>query len=316
MPCSRVWAMRFNVTLIEPSGERYAHFLYDVARYVMHSIELSGHDCTIERNRCDPSAVNVLIGTHLLASPIDVDVVLGGAREYVVLQSEILTEGSLNGHAVRDRLERVIFPLQRGARAVWDSLDTNLEALARAGIQAEHLRFGYSPRLEEIVHKPHKDIDFLFYGSVGAWRRTVLTKLESLGYRVRVEFDAVSLFRNDLIARSEVILTLRHGDGMGHLPQARIIYAVNNRCLVVGEGGEGQGPLEDVFVWTNEPEAVVDLCRATRARRDRRELADSFHDRLRSRPMTAFIEPLLARLATTTLLDASATLEAAASVPC
>jgi len=150
--------------------------------------------------------------------------------------------------------------------------------------------------MEDVVHKPNKDIDFLFYGSVGPWRRSVLQQLEALGYKVRVEFDAVALFRNDLMARSEVVLTLRHGTGMPHLPQARIFYAVNNRCLVVGEGGLGQEPLEDVFVWTNEPADVVDLCRATRARRDRRELAEGFHARLRTRPMAPMVAPLLARL--------------------
>jgi hypothetical protein len=289
--------MRFNVTLIEPSGDRCAHFLHDVARYLVASLELLGHDCTLEKNRCDPAALNVLVGTHLLATSVDVDVVLGSARDYVVLQSEILSEVSLNGHALSERLERVVFPLLRGARAVWDSLESNVEALARVGIACDLLRFGYSPRLEEIAHKRERDIDFLFYGSVGAWRRSVLSKLEALGYRVRVEFDATSLFRNDLIARSEVILTLRHGDGMGHLPQGRIIYAVNNRCLVVGEGGEGQAPLEDVFVWTRDAAQVVDLCRATRARRDRRDLAQGFYETLRSRPMTSLMEPLVARLA-------------------
>ncbi len=288
--------MRFNITLIEPSGERYTHFLFDMARYLLASIELSGHDCTIERNRCDPGAINVLIGTHVLVSPLDVDIVLGSARDYVVLQTEILADGSLNGCAIPERLDKVIYPLLLGARAVWDTLDTNIAVLSTHGIRADLLRFGYSPRLEEIVHKRNKDIDFLFYGSVGPWRRSVLQKLESFGYHVRAEFDAVSLYRNDLIARSEIILTLRHGEGMAHLPQARIIHAVNNRCLVVGEGGHGQETLEDVFLWTNDSASVVDLCRETRARRDRRDLADLFHDNLKKRPMTAFLGALLSQL--------------------
>ncbi len=288
--------MRFNVTLIDPPGERFAHFLHDMARYVTSTLELLGHDCTIERNRCLPEATNILLGTHLLGSAVDVDVLLGGSTDYVVLQTEILEPGAINGHAVTERLEQVVYPLFRGARAVWDGLETNVATLREKGIRADILRFGYSPRLEEIHHKASKDIDFLFYGSVGTWRQSVLGKLASLGYRVRVEFDAVALFRNDLIARSEIVLTLRHGAGMTHLPQGRIFYAVNNACLVVGEGGYGQEALEDVFVWTNEPDRVVDLCRETRARADRRALAESFQARLKQRPMTKFLEPLVARL--------------------
>jgi hypothetical protein len=288
--------MRFNVTLIDPPGERFAHFLHDMARYVASSIELLGHPCTLERNRCDPTATNVLVGTHLLASATEVDLLLGAARDYVVLQTEIFDDGTINGHGVAERLDRVIYPLLRGARGVWDSLETNARYLRTKGIPVGMLRFGYSPRLEDVVHKKEKDIDFLFYGSMGSWRQSVITRLSSLGYRVRVEFDATAVFRNDLIARSEVVLTLRHGAGMAHLPQGRIIYAVNNRALVVGEGGDGQGELEDVFVWTNEPARVVELCRETRARPDRRELAAAYYERLKSRPMTSFVAPLLDEL--------------------
>lgn len=292
----RAARMRFNVTLIDPAGERYAHFLFDIARYILHSLELLGHDCTLERNRCDPAAMNVLIGAHHFRSEFEVGALLGGARDYVVLQTELLGEGQINLQAAGDRLERVLLPLLRNARAVWDGLDTNVDVLAKQGIRAEVLRYGYSPRLEEIIHKTNKDIDFLFYGSIGPWRLSILQKLESLGYRVRAEFDTVSVFRNDLIARAEVILTMAHGGGMTHLPFTRIIHAVNNRCLVVGEGGYGQDLLEDVFVWTNEPKDLVELCRATRARKDRRDLAHGFYESLRMRPMTAFMAPLVARL--------------------
>jgi hypothetical protein len=288
--------MRFNVTLIEPSGERYAHFLFDMVRYLVGTLELLGHDCTLERNRCLPEAINVLVGIHLLQSPEDVAIVLGGARDYVVLQTEILEAAAINGVAVGERLDKVIFPLLRGARAVWDTLDTNVEVLRTKDIRADLLRVSYSPRLEEVQHKTHKDIDFLFYGSVGPWRRGILEKLSSLGYVVRAEFAGQALFRNDLIARSEIILTLRHGEEMGHLPQGRVIYAVNNACLVVGEGGYGQETLEDVFLWTNDPKDVVELCRRARGRQDRGELRRSFYEKLRERPMTSFMAPLVESL--------------------
>jgi hypothetical protein len=245
--------MRFNVTLIDPPGERFAHFMFDMAKSVLHCIESLGYDCTLERNRCVPKAVNILIGAHLLTSRSETEALLAPSRDYVVLQTEHLGGERLNDRDVGSRLTEVTFPLLRGARAVWDCLNLNLPVLAKHGISGEVFRFGYHPKMVEVVHKLNKDIDFLFYGSVSPWRRTVLQRLEALGYRVRVEFDAASVFRNDVIARSEIVLTLRHGhgDGMAHLPHARIVYAVNNRCLVVGEGGLEQEPLEDVFVWTH-----------------------------------------------------------------
>jgi len=288
--------MRFNVALIDPAGERYAHFMFDMARSVLCSLESLGYHCTLERNRCDPEAMNVLVGSHLLASPAEAASLLGGATDYVVLQTEILSARTINGADAADRMTAVTLPLLRGARAVWDCLEVSRAALAECGIRTELFRFGHHERMEEIVHKPERDIDFLFYGSLSPWRRETLERLDALGYRVRADFDSAAVFRNDLIARAEIVLTLRHGREMTHLPQARIVYAVTNRCLVVGEGGAEQESLEDTFVWTNEPKDLVELCRVTRARRDRHELASRLYENLRSRPMSGLIAPLVAKL--------------------
>jgi hypothetical protein len=113
---------------------------------------------------------------------------------------------------------------------------------------------------------------------------------------VRVDFDSAAFYRNDLIARSEVVLTLRQSEAMNHVAHSRIVYLVNNGALVAGDGGLEQEPVEDVFVWTNSDD-VVELCRETRARADRRQLAEQFHAAFRSRPMTSFLAPLLEKLA-------------------
>jgi hypothetical protein len=287
--------MRFNVTVIDPPGQRWAHFLFDLARYVTHTIGSLGHDCTIERNRCPRDRINILLGTHHLSSSGEVKELLGACRDYVVLQTEIVRNGRVNDQP-DSRWDTVLRPLLTGAKAVWEAGRANHTELAANGITAQLLRFGYHPAMKEIVHKQARDIDFLFYGSVTPHRRAVLDKLSQLGYRVRVDFDGAALYRNDLIARSEVVLTLRQSDTMNHLPQLRIIYLVNNGALVVGDGGLEQEALEDVFVWTNSND-VIELCREVRARSDRREVAERFHATFASRPMTSFVSPLLEKLA-------------------
>ncbi len=283
--------MRWNLTVIDPPGFPFTHFLFDSVRMVAFSLEDLGLDVSITQNKLEPDRVNVLCGVHLLRDERDAEAILDTGSPFVVLQTEMVHGRTINREA-GDRLDRVILPLCREARAVWDSSPENLHALAALGIEARLLRFGYQAKMQEIRHRASKDLDFMWYGSITEHRRKVLSELSQLGYRVATVFDAAPLYRNDLIARSEIILTLRQSEAMTHLPHARVLYAVANECVVAGDCGENQEPLEDVFVWSRE-RGVIDLLRSTRARSDLRELAATHRSRLASRPMKDFMAPLI-----------------------
>jgi hypothetical protein len=66
---------------------------------------------------------------------------------------------------------------------------------------------------------------------------------------------------------------------MTHVPAARILHAVNNGCLVAGEHGVSGETVEDLFLWETQGD-VIELLRETRARSDRREIADKHLARL------------------------------------
>lgn len=286
--------MRFNLTVVDPPGYPYSHFLFDVVRLLQGGLEDLGHPCSITRNKTDGGALNILVGVHLIPTRDYVKDILATGHRYVVLQTEIVRGHTFNQEA-GSRFDDIFLPLARGAVGVWDSSDLNIAALKKFGIEAGLLGWGYAHAVEEIRHKTDRDIDFFFYGSITPRRRTVLQKLDELGYKVIAAFDAAPIYRNDLIARSEVLLTIRQSDAMAHLPWGRILYLVNNRCLVAGETGSEQQPLEDLFLWAEPPQAI-ELLRTTRARTDRRALAQEFYDRFRTRPMSGYLAPLLDNL--------------------
>ncbi len=293
--------MRWNVMVYDPPGSRFTHFLFDFARWVAFGLEDLGHDCSITRNRLEPGRVNVLVGVHVMTEPRLAEEIIDSGIDTVVLQTEIIhQDGQINGIPDR-RYDRVLLPLLRNARGVWDSSTDNVATLAGFGIDADILIFGHCPRLEEIRPKNDRDIDFAWFGSITERRRQVLAKLELLGYRVRALFDDAALFRNDLISRAEIVPTIRQSEVLAHVPHGRILYLVHNRVLVAGEGGVEQKPVEDLYVWSGSPGSSVDdtveLLRQTRARRDRRELADAFHERLRARPMSGYLAPLVGKVA-------------------
>lgn len=287
--------MKLNLTLIDPPGEKHTHFLFDLARMISYGLEDLGHSCTLRRNATEAGRVNILLGVHNLSTPDTVDAVIDAGHPYVVYQTEIIRGRTVNGCDLGDHLDRTLLPLLRNAKAVWDTDEESRASLRALGIETAKLGFGWVPRLEEVRHRDEKDLDFFFYGSMTPHRREVLQQLRGLGYRVASIFDDAALFRNDLLSRAEVVLTLRQSEAFAHLPQARILYLVNNRCLVAGESGVGQEPLEDLFLWT-EPAKVIELLRRTRAMTNRRELADDFHQRFRQRPMARQLEPLVEAL--------------------
>jgi hypothetical protein len=287
--------VRWNLTVIDPPSFPFTHFLFDTVRMLAFTLEELGQEVSVTQNRLEADCLNVLIGVHLLDDAQQVEEIIDGGKPYIVLQTEMIHGRTINRQA-SDRLERVILPLCRAARSVWDSSPENIAALASLGIHAELLVFAYQPRLKEIALKAERDIDFFWYGSVTEHRRKILTELDRLGYKVAVSFDAPPLFRNDLIARSEIVLTLRHSDEMNHVPHARILYTVANECVVAGEGGDNIGPLEDVFLWDRKND-VVDFLRLVRARPDLRELGPALRDRLAKRPMRDLMAPLVEAVA-------------------
>ncbi len=282
--------MRMNVVVLDPPGFPFAHFLFDTVRMLQLTLQELGVDTTITRNKLESNRLNVLCGIHHLAGEAEVNEVLRTEEDFVVLQTEMVHGRTINREA-NSRVDEVVLPLCAQAKAVWDSAPDNIVALASLGVEAKLLRFGFQERLMELP-KRTRDVDFFFYGSITKERADVLSNLVRLGYRVESCFDSAALFRNDLIARSEVALTLRQSAEMPHLPHARIIYLVTNKVLVAGQGGVNEEPLLGTFLRAGDGD-VVEFLRRTRARTDRQELREIHHAELKKQPMRDYVEPLL-----------------------
>jgi hypothetical protein len=286
--------MDWNVAILAPREFRFTHFLFDTARAVALTIRELGFDCCTTLNRLEPDRINLLVGIHLIEDPQAVAHIIDSGARYVVLQTEMIHNRNINQEN-NDRFERILFPLFQGALAVWDSSADNITALAEMGQEASLLEFGYQAGLRELRLCEKRDVDFFFYGSVTEHRARVLGELRRLGYRVEIYFDEAYLFRNAMLERSEVVLSLQQSPAMPHVPQMRLLYLVANGCLVAGEGGVNQEPVEDFYAWCKpgNVEQTVEHLRRVRARPDRREMAAEFEARLTRRPMRDLMSPLV-----------------------
>jgi len=286
--------MKVNISFMFPKEYRFAHFLFDTANVMLHGLQDLGHHVILTRQLVDPDYLNVLIGAHTFDAPDSVQQLRAAKIPYVIVQTEVIRGTTINLTG-ETRFQQIYRPLLEGAAAVWDFYGSNQAALREQGIDSELLQLGYHPAMEQIRHKEDEDLDALFFGSVGERRAQVLQALKDSGVKLAVLFDDPAFFRNDMIARSKVQLSLRHDARMAHMPLGRIKYLVNNRCLVVGETGLESETVDDLMV-SAEPEDFVEAVRRTIEREDRRELAERFYERYREQPMKAFLEPLMDRL--------------------
>jgi hypothetical protein len=282
--------MRFNVMLVDPPGYRFGVFLYDTVRYLVHGLQSLGHDVILSRTRLEPSRINIVLNAHT-CSAADVKQLVGSGAPLIIYQTEVIRDERIN-LVESQRYHEVYLPLLRAASAVWDWSEDNVRLLGAKGIEAHWVRLGYHPAMEEIRHKPEKDIDFLFYGSITPHRASILNDLAKRGHKVCAEFDCPAVYRNDLIARSRVVLTLRQSAEMDHLPYFRINYLVNNRALVAGERGIDGQWMEDAFLGCPGADIVGFLEESLR-RDDREEITDRHHEALKRRPMTSFLRDTL-----------------------
>jgi len=112
-------------------------------------------------------------------------------------------------------------------------------ALAQCGI-------GYVPELTRIA-PAEKTIDVLFVGSINERRGRILRQLARSGARVEARFNVYGKIRDDLIARSKLVLNVHYPESRV-LENVRVSYLLANRKCVDSETGLDpaiEAPLED-----------------------------------------------------------------------
>ena len=211
----------YQICLIMPEGYVHSLCFQELALLLKSSLNSVGIECDISTNQLAKDRINVLLGYHLLKF----DEQLLRCR-YIPYQLEQLDtkEGWYSKNIKR---------LLENAFEVWDYSKENIRFLKGLHIEARHLPIGYHESLELIRHAPAKDIDILFYGSVGDRRKAILDKLTDIA-NVKVLFGVYGKQRDEVISRSRMVLNIHHYTTK-IFEAPRISYLLNNRCFVVSE---------------------------------------------------------------------------------
>jgi hypothetical protein len=181
-----------------------------------------GHTVTKGRNQFRASATNILLGGNMLkASTIPPGIKL------IVYQLEQLHEGSTWWNDdIRTILKR--------ADEVWDYDPSNIAFLKEhLGIEAKHVPIGYHKALIRVPRR-EKDIDCLHFGSMNERRQKIIESIEAAGTKVHCVYNMWGRERDEMIARSKVVLNLHYYD-LAIFEQVRVSYLLNNAVTVLSE---------------------------------------------------------------------------------
>ncbi|MFT4702892.1 MAG: hypothetical protein ACI81R_000580 [Bradymonadia bacterium] len=287
-------SVKFNVSVADPKGYPYTHFLYDLTRFLVGGLRDLGHHVVLSRGTLSADAVNILVGGHLIASPPLVAALQRGKVPYVVVQGEMVTGAQLNNDGDTERFRAGYLELLKNAVDVWEFSEMNQAALSALGVSSQRVRLGYTSACETIeLREP--DIDVFFYGSITQRRRDVLKEVAESQLGLHIAFDDDAFFRDDKIARAKTVLTLRQSDDMGHVPRARIKFLVNNGVLVVGEPGVESHSVDGLYIQT-ERDSLVETLREWCAGDRARDEGARVKALLVERPMSAELAPAVERL--------------------
>lgn len=244
---------RVRLALIRSPRNPHSFALNEAMEFLLYSLRTLGCHADRAENELIADGPNIIFCAGLLAK----NTALALPDNCIIFNSEQILSGSpFDSEDYRGLLQR--FP-------VWDYSARNLENL-RTFLPPDRLHYvpiGYVPELTRIVPAAREDIDVLFYGSLNDRRQKILTELSAAGLIVKYVFGVYGAERDQLIARSKVVLNV-HFYPTKIFEIIRVSYLLANRKAVVSEFSPDTEIIRELrdAVALAGYEQLVDTCRS------------------------------------------------------
>ena len=213
---------QLNICLVKPDNYIHSYAFLELGELLYFSLKELGHEVSFGFNNIEPSAINILIGCHLL----DPSLIAQIPSSTIILNTEqVYGETDWN---------KPIFAWAKHFQ-IWDYSPKNIEKLNQLGIdRTKLLRIGFQKELVRLDLSGPKDVDVLFYGSVNERRKAIIDGLEAKSLKVKVLFGVYGKDRDEWIERSKVVLTHHYYESQ-IFEIVRVYYLLTNSVAVIGE---------------------------------------------------------------------------------
>jgi len=237
----------YRICLAWPENNPHAACFREIGLLLVSTLKSLGCTCDLALNQLDPNRINIILGYHLFRFEESFK-----NSRYIPYQFEQLDSREF---PFNSNMESIL----KHAVETWDYSTKNMAFLNRRGIHAKLLLPGYHRNLELIKRSPlpNREIDILFYGSIGERRKHILDEL-SRHCTVKVLFGVYGEKRDDWIGKSKIILNVHHYSQQ-LFEAVRVSYLLNNGCVVISEDSDDY--CYDKVGLTRVPyESIVDTC--------------------------------------------------------
>lgn len=222
---------KFSVVILQRETNLHVQCFEEVARSLASCLRELGHE-TVEVGQ---GGRLIMFGAN---NGIPVDSKFPIPDDAIVFNTEQMT---FFGGRVQTQMQN--FDTWK-KHVIWDYSQENARRLREAGAErVVHCPIGYHSRMTCIEPAPEEDIDVLFYGSVNPRRREVLEALQAADIDVKVFFGAYGKERDDIIARSKIVLNI-HAMDESIWEIFRVSHLLANKKCVVSEDGGKDSELE------------------------------------------------------------------------
>lgn len=281
--------MKYNLCIIQPPQYVHSGAFIELAELMQHSLADLGYTSTISFNTPYIDSRNIIIGAHLL----DISYISQFKSQFpssVIVNTEQF--GGLNDGKWKNSIFEWISNFE-----TWDYSDENITILKNMGISnIKLLGIGFHEKLNRIKKSANQDIDILFYGSGNERRLRVLNALKACGYNVAVIFGLYGEERDNLIARSKIVLNLHYYDSK-IFEIIRVFYLMTNSKAVVSEVSNGThiNPIYLSGFYSAAYENLISACKTVLADdKARQEIELKAFETISQYPQREFTQLLLA----------------------
>ena len=213
--------MRFHLVHIQiPRGHGLLGYR-EVIDSVQWGLTQLGHSVSYGVNQVNSDARNIVFGMQVLSEEQQANF----PADSIVYNFEQLRGGTPR-HELRAAGQRFL---------IWDYASSNMEPWARLGLprQPVHVPVAYAPVLERIGATAEQDIDVLIYGMPNELRMAAFYALTQLGLTVVFVCGLYGAARDDLIARSKLVLNVALYGQRRIFEIVRVSYLWANRKTVI-----------------------------------------------------------------------------------
>jgi hypothetical protein len=218
--------MRFHLAhiLVQPFHGLLGYA--EVIETVRWGLTELGHETSVGVNEIRKDATNIVFGCQMLEERLVAELPAGT----IVYHFEQIA-GHQNASELKENMRTAAQRLR-----IWDYSIENLAAWnrIRTGLPVVHVPVGWSPTISRIA-KRDEDIDVLFYGMPSANRLGVVAQLSGMWVRVVYACGLYGAPRDELIARSKVVLNLNMYNQHRVFEIARVSYLLANGKAVVSD---------------------------------------------------------------------------------